>query len=324
MTALSRHLQSFSAFVLLGLALPLSAQTQLDPARAAAATSTDSATQALIRAQRDATSAGLDTENAYAPTSPGDSDLGDQLILKRLEKVQPFTAWLDSSVFWTDNAANVDRGKIDDWFYVGGVNFSWQQRLHGRFYGDAYLGQHWYAYDELDDLDYENGEASAGFLVLAPELGNSIFHLHYYYQRITQGLDESPIYDTHNIRVGGQKTFLIDRLNSVNLSLMSSFSMDAEPDVLRRHEHSAHVGYNLKITRELLFSLTYRLIYYDYFNLEDREDWYQNFGAFVTWRPRKYMELSAGYNFTLNKSNLDAFDYEAHLAGPSIVLKYQF
>jgi hypothetical protein len=323
MTALSRHLQSFSVFALLGLALPLSAQTQLDPARAAAATPTDAATRALNRAQ-EAARAGLDTENDYAPASPGDTDLGDQLILKRLEKVQPFTAWLDSSVFWTDNAANVDQGKIDDWFYVGGVNLAWQKQLKGRLFGDAYLGQHWYAYDELSDLDYENGEASAGILVLAPELGNSIFHLHYYYQRITQGLDESPIYDTHNIRVGGQKTFLIDRLNSVNLSLMSSFSMDAEPDILRRHEHSAHVGYNLKITRELLFSLTYRLVYYDYFNLEGREDWYQNFGAFVTWRPRKYMELSAGYNFTLNKSNLDAFDYEAHLAGPSIVLKYQF
>jgi hypothetical protein len=100
--------------------------------------------------------------------------------------------------------------------------------------------------------------------------------------------------------------------------------MDAEPDILRRHEHSLHAGYNLKITRELLFSLTYGLIYYDYFNLENREDWYQNFGAFVTWRPRKYMELSAGYNFTLNKSNIDAFEYEAQLAGPSIVLKYQF
>jgi hypothetical protein len=324
MTALSRHLRIISALGLLGFALPLSAQTQLDPARAAAATPTDAATQALIRAQEEATSAGLDSENAYAPASPGDSDLGDQLILKRLEKVQPFTLWLDSSIFWTDNAANVNAGEIDDWFYVGGVNASWQQRIKSRFYGDVYLGQHWYAYDELSELDYENGEASAGILVLAPELANSIFHLHYYYQRITQGLDESPIYETHNIRFGGQKTFLIDRLNSVNLSLMSSFSMDAEPDVLRRHEHSLHLGYNYKITRELLFALTYRLVYYDYFNLEDREDFYQNFGAFVTWRPKKYLELSAGYNFTLNKSNIDAFEYEAQLAGPSVVLKYQF
>ncbi|RBP47595.1 putative beta-barrel porin 2 [Roseimicrobium gellanilyticum] len=324
MTALSRHLRIASALVLLGVAVPLSAQTQLDPARAAAATPTDAATQALIRAQEEATSAGLDSENAYAPASPGDSDLGDQLILKRLEKVQPFTAWLDSSVFWTDNAANVSNGEIDDWFYVGGVNISWQQRLKGRFYGDAYIGQHWYRYDELDALDYENGEASLGLIVLAPELANSVFFLNYYYQRITQGLDDSPIYDTHNIRFGAQKTFLIDRLNSVNLSLMSSFSVDAEPDVLRRHEQSLHVGYNFKITRELLLSLTYRLIYYDYFNLEDREDWYQNFGAYVTWRPKKYLELSAGYNFTLNKSNIDAFEYEAQLAGPSVVLKYQF
>lgn len=324
MTALFRHSRFLGALALLTFTAPLGAQTQIDPARAAAATPTDAANQALIRAQEEAASAGLDSENAYAPASPGDSDLGDQLILKRLDKVQPFSVWLDSSAFWTDNAANVSQGNIEDWFYVGGVNVAWQKRLKSRFYGDVYLGQHWYRYDELSDLDYENGEASAGLLVLAPELANSIFHLHYYYQRITQDLGDSPIYETHNIRVGGQKTFLIDRLNSVNVSLMSSFALDTDPEVLRRHEHSLHLGYNYKITRELLFSLTYRLVYYDYFRLEDREDWYQNFGAFVTWRPKKYMELSAGYNFTLNKSNIDVFDYESHLAGPSVVLKYQF
>jgi hypothetical protein len=324
MTALSRHLRIVSALGLFGVALPLAAQTRLDPARAAAATPTEAMNQELIRQASEAASAGLDEENAYAPASPGDSDLGDQLILKRLEKVQPFTVWLDSSVFWTDNAANVNQGKIDDWFYVGGVNFSWQQRLKSRFYGDVYLGQHWYQYDQEDALNYENGEVSAGFLVLAPELANSIFFLNYYYQRITQDIDESPIYETHNIRTGVQKTFLINRLNSVNVGLMSSFALTADPNELRRHEHSLTLGYNLKITRELLFALNYRLIYYDYFELDGREDWYHNFGAYLAWQPTKYLELSAGYNFTLNESNYEVFDYESQLTGPSVMLKYKF
>lgn len=306
------------------VAAPVSAQTILDPARAAAATPSEAANQALIRQQQEASSAGLDTENDYAPASPGDSDIGVQLILKRYEKSEPFAAWLDSSAFWTDNAANVSVGNTEDWFYVGGVNLAWQQRLKGRFYGDVYAGQHFYRYDELDDLDYENGEASAGILVLAPELANSIFHVHYYYQRITQDIDEDPIYQTHNIRVGANKTFLINRLNSVNLGLMSSFALDAEPEVLRRHEHSLALGYNLKITRELLFSLNYRLIYYDYFKLEDRHDWYHNLGAYLAWNPAKWLELSAGYNFTINRSNFEAFDYDSQLAGPSIVLKARF
>src|SRR3954471_6294237 len=169
-------------FVSISFALATSmvqAQTRVDPSRAAAATPTATA-EALLRAQQQASSAGLDMENAYAPASPGDEDIGQQLILKRNEKTYPFSAWLDSSYYWTDNAANVHEGNIEDWFYVGGVNVAWQQRLGGRFYADAYLGEHWYRYNQLSDLDYESGEASLGALVVLPELANSIFHVHYY------------------------------------------------------------------------------------------------------------------------------------------------
>jgi hypothetical protein len=192
------------------------------------------------------------------------------------------------------------------------------------WYGDVYAGQHWYRYDRLDALDYESGEASAGVLAVLPELGNSVFHVHYYYQRITQGLDDDPIYETHNVRVGIQKLFLINRVNSVNASLLSSFALDTDPEVLQRHEHSLQLGYNYKILRDWTFSLSYRLAFYDYFNLEGREDWYHNFGAALTWRPSEHFEASLGYYFTLNESNYDVFSYESQLAGPALAVKYRF
>lgn len=301
-----------------------SAQTFLDPARASAAVTPDAASQALIKSQAAAASAGLDEENAYAPASPGDTDLGAQLILKRQEKSYPFRAWLDSGGYWTDNAANVSEGEIDDWFFVGGVNLAWQQQLHGRFYGDVYAGQHIYRYDRLSELDYEDGEAAAGFLVLMPELANSIVHVHYYYQRITQDIDDSAIYQTHNIKAGIQKSFLIDRLNSFNVNLTASLALDTEPDVLQRHEYSAQFGYNYKIMRDLLLGVSYRLAYYDYFNLDGRQDWYQNWGIGLTWQPYECLDITASYNFSLNESNRPVFDYEAQLAGPSLSLKFKF
>jgi hypothetical protein len=314
---------------LLAVAIPLAlasmvhAQTRLDPARAATATPTATA-ESLLRAQQQASSAGLDTENAFAPVSPGDEDIGQQLILKRNEQTLPFTAWLDSSIYWTDNAANVHDREIEDWFFAGGVNLAWQQHLGGRFYGDAYLGQHWYRYDELGDLDYESGEASLGALMVLPELGNSIFHVHYYYQRITQGIGDGAIYETHNARVGLQKTFLIDRSNSVNVAVMSSFAIATEPEELQRHEHSLQLGYNYKITRDWTISLSYRLAYYDYFNLQGREDWYHNFGAALTWQPCENFEASLGYYFTVNESNIEIFSYESQLAGPALAVRFKF
>jgi hypothetical protein len=161
-------------------------------------------------------------------------------------------------------------------------------------------------------------------LMVLPELANSIFHVHYYYQRITQGIDDGSIYDTHNLRVGLQKTFLINRNNSIYASVMGSFALETDPDILRRHEHSAMVGYNLKLDRAWTFSLSYRLIYYDYFNLEDRHDWYHNFGAALTWRPCENFEGSLGYYYTINESNIDVFSYDSQLAGPSIAVRYKF
>lgn len=309
--------------LLLLVAPGIGAQTLVDPARAATATQTDAARQSILRDQQQAAPVGLDTENPLLP-SLGDDDMGQQLILKRNDESHSFTAWLDSSGFWTDNAANVNEGNIEDFFYVGGVNLAWQQRLGGRFFGDVYAGQHWYRYDELRDLDYESGEASVGTLMVLPELANSVFHVHYYYQRITQDIEEDPIYETHNVRVGLQKTFLINRLSSMNVALLSSFACATDPKELQRHEHSLSMGYNLKLSEKWFAGLYYRLAYYDYFNLEGREDWYHNFGVALTWRPCENFEMSAGYNFTINESNYDVFSYQAHLAGPSVVVKCRF
>ncbi len=192
------------------------------------------------------------------------------------------------------------------------------------FTGDAYVSQHFYRYDDLDVLDYESGQAGLGCLILMPELANSIWHLHYTYQRITQGLDEPAAYQTHNLRGGVQKTFLIDRLNSFNTSLLASIALDAEPDILQRHQYSFQAGYKFKIMRDLILSLGYRFEYFDYFNLAGREDFYHSVSGNLSWRPRKFLELSANYNFAVNDSNLDFFDYEAQLAGPSLRVSFKF
>jgi hypothetical protein len=108
-------------FVVLSFAAPaVQAQTRVDPARAADAASQAGIGQSLfLSALSDSRG-----EGTLVPKSPGDSDLGDQVLLKRSEKAEPFTAWIDSSLFWTDNAANVGATKAEDYFYVGGVNLT--------------------------------------------------------------------------------------------------------------------------------------------------------------------------------------------------------
>lgn len=300
------------------LAANVQAQTELDPARAAAATATGTIAQSAGEAAND-----LEDENPFAKRSPGDSDLGQQLLLKPRVNAKPFKFSVDASYYWTDNAANQAQNKAQDYFLATGVNLGWQQRLKGRFYGDAYLGQQWFRYDSMRELDYENAEASIGLLAILPELKNSIFHLHYHYQRITREFG-SPIYEAHNIRVGLQKTFLIDRMNSISTGWVSSFVVSASPERLQRHEHAFQLGHHLKFSSRWMLSTQYRLAYFDYFNFNGRADWYQIMGTSLTYKACKNFEVSAGYYFSINQSNNDFFDYQSQLGGLSLTAKVQF
>jgi len=299
------------------------AQTAFDPARASQAIRPDVGAGPLLVDQPTGPR-GLADENNFAISTPGDTDIGQQLILKRQEKLTPFFAALDSAEYFTDNAANVNTGRKSDWFYVGGVTVGWQPRITNRLYFDAYLAQHFFEYASQSDLSYQEGEASVGAILVMPELWNTLWHVHYYYERITQGLDNTPIYQTHTLRAGVQKTILIDRLNSINLSALAALSMEASPRELQRHEYSLYAAYNLRIFRELFFTASYHLGYFDYFHLENREDWYHNFGVALSWRPKEWLEVAASWNYTLNRSNIDVFSYDAQLAGPSISVKAKF
>jgi hypothetical protein len=297
------------------------AQTRIDPSRAADAVTIPGGLR------REAPLPGgvvSDDGISLAPSTPGDQDIGQQVLLEGGERYKAFTLWLDSAAFWTDNAANVNEGAREDWFYVGGVTLAWQPRITDRIYFDSYIDQHWYRYDSFDALDYEVAEGGAGLMLAMPELWNSLWHLRYYYERVTQDIDSDPVYQAHSLHFGAQKSISLSYRSRIDLALYGSAALDTEPSVLARHEYALAAGWNYKITREIALILAYRLSYYDYYNLAGREDWYQNFGVSLVWQPRPWCELAASYNYSLNTSNLDAFDYQAHLAGPSVRLTIKF
>jgi hypothetical protein len=304
-------------------AAPAWSQTAFDPSRASQAIRPDISAQPLLR-DEPAGPRGLADENNFAITTPGDSDIGQQLILKRQERVRPFYVALDSAEYFTDNAFDTHTDARKDWFYVGGLTAGWQPRLTNRIYFDASLAQHWFRYADFSELDYEEGEALAGVIMVMPELWNTLWHLHYYYERITQGMDNKPIYQTHTIRAGVQKNIIIDRLNTINISALAAFSVAASPTELRRHEYSLFAAWNLRLFRQLFLTTSYRLGYYDYLNLEDREDWFHNFGVALAYRPKEWLELAVSWNYSLNRSNIDVFSYDAQLVGPAVSLKAKF
>jgi len=276
-----------------------------------------------LRDQESPGQLGLEEENAFAPASPGDDDIGQQLILKESPKNRWFSAMADAFGYWTDNPANLSEGGEDDFFWGGRVSLGAQPRLGKRLYGDAIVSQQIYRYDQFDFLDYEYLEASLGVIYVEPRLMDSIFFVQGYFNRMTGDNFGTDIVNSFSVRGGVQKSFLIDRRNSLHINLMGDFDLDTDVAALDRFEYIADVGYNFKIMRDLVLSASYRFTWFDYREV-DRSDGLNLFGASLTWSPRKWVDVYVAGNFSVNESDVDVFDYEAASVGGGAGVRIRF
>lgn len=300
----------------------MAAEAQVDPTRL------NEGTRALqqgltLSESQNLSPLGLEEENSFAPVSPGDSDLGTQLILKNAQKERWFRAYADVSGFWTDNAANTSIFEVEDWFWTGRVGFGYQPRLAKRLYADFDFQQQMIRYDQFDLLDYESLDLSATLLYVEPRLSNALFFAQFNYLRITGDDFALDLLNSFSVKAGVQKIFLIDRRNSIQASILGDWDVSTDLDALFRDQYIGELTYRFKIMRDLVFATTYRYTYFDYREV-DRQDHLQIIGASLTYTPKKWIELYATANLSLNDSNIDFFEYEAGSVGGGLGVKLRF
>jgi hypothetical protein len=266
---------------------------------------------------------GLEDDNAFAPASPGDDDIGQQLILKDSARERWLSAQLDTFAYWTDNPANLSQGGEDDVFWGTQISLGVQPRLRNRLYADAAISQQIYRYDEFDVLDYEFFEASLGLIHLEPRLWNAILFAQGRYGHMTNDDFGQDVLNSFSLRAGIQKTVLFDRRNSLQLSLMGDWDLDTDVDQLDRSEYIADVSYRYKIMRDLIFSASCRFTWFDYQKV-DRSDALNLMGANLTWSPRKWLDVYVACTFSINESNVNVFDYEAANVGGGAGVRIRF
>ena len=294
---------------------------QLDPTRVSEAISRPSGP--TIGESQNLSAVGLDEQNDFAPASPGDSDIGQQLILKEAPKNRWSRAYADAFGYWTNNAANISAGEVEDWFWGARIGFGFQPRIAKRLFADVDVQQQIYRYDRFDVLDFESLDASAGLLYVEPRLASTVFFAQANYNRITGDDFGDELLNSVSIRAGAQKIFLIDRRNSIQITLMGDWDIYNDLDYLERHEYIGDLTYRFKIMRDLVFALSYRYTWMDYQQV-DRGDSLSILGASITWSPKKWIDIYATSSFSFNDSNIDAFDYETTTLGGGVGVKIKF
>ena len=258
---------------------------------------------------------------AYAPRSPGDSDIGDQLLLLPTDLYDPFTFYGGVEGRWTSNAALTDDDELSDYYWRYGVGATFLPHITGNLYGEVSANYDWYRYTSNDFLDFDNLDARAGLTNVFRKLGDLSVWGRYHYSRLTEGSNE--LFTDHSIDIGAFKPFAFRRDHFFYASWISEFTLDANPSFAGRHQHSLLGGYNYTPTDKLSFGLYYRFGLYDYSNVS-RTDFNHEVGASIDYDITDTIALRLSASYNLNDSDLDGADYEAGTAGGLAGIRIQF
>lgn len=253
------------------------------------------------------------------PASPGDEDLGEQVILKRQVKETPVSLQVDVSGFYTDNVALTDRGRNSDTFLVAQAGVGYRKRFTETLAFDAYLREAVFRYATNGDLDFESMNVGFGLTYVARPLWETVFSIHYNYNRLTDGSEHHEFFKNQTLNLSLLKAFELSKAHYIFAGYSAVFNF-SEPVALQRDEYGVFAGYRVNLTRSLSADVFYRAAYFDYVN--GRGDWNQSLGLGLKWSVTKAFSVSASVSFGWNTSNREIFDY--YVSSPGIGLSASF
>src|SRR4029077_7670339 len=89
-------------------------------------------------------------EGGNVASAPGDADLGEQQILKRVEEYQPFTISAGAPFYWTSNVALTRSGEQSDFVVAPAVAAFYEPRITSTLYGLIDVREQLFYYDRFD------------------------------------------------------------------------------------------------------------------------------------------------------------------------------
>lgn len=266
-------------------------------------------------------------EGIEVPTSPGDEDLGDQVILKqKTEREKIFSLFGDIMLLQTDNALLEKQGGKDDQLWVGQVGLGVQPKINDRTFYDVTVRQQFFRYERFQNLDFDSFNASGGIMHVLEKFWDTAIFGRYNYNRLTDTIDGHEIFTNHTLLFGAQKIFPISKAHYVYVGHSSQIAI-SDPTSVQRNDYSLFCGYHVDLTRACSYDFGYRFAYEPY-NLKtlegEREDMNQSVTSGITYKFNEYLSVFGFASITLNNSNQPAYNYDVCNAGGGLNVIYKF
>jgi hypothetical protein len=265
---------------------------------------------------------GGDGAESYAVASPNDPDLGEQAILRKNDRYQPFSISLAAPLSYTSNVALTNSGEEHDVLFTPGFAVTYAPRITKTLFGTFSLGQQQFYYDEFSALDFGSFDARAGLSYIVPQWRNLVLRAEYGFNRLTDR-DFDEFYTSHMIALAAEMPFRIGRAQQISVGAEFDFLLHAEPDEPGRHEFSAFVGYAANLTRNVTLNAVARLAVREYVEA-DRTDVSGILSLGMTYRIMEGLSLNANTTVATSDSNQDVFDYDVVNVGAAVALTFRF
>ncbi|MEO6847743.1 MAG: hypothetical protein ABI443_09290 [Chthoniobacterales bacterium] len=262
-------------------------------------------------------------QTGYADSSPGDSDLGEQLLLTRKEKYRPFQAYANFNEYYTNNAALSQHNMQSDFLMVPQFGLTYTPQLANNLYAELTAQTQLFRYARNSALNFNSFDAGAGLIYVVRQLGDLSFFGRYHSTLLTNPDVNSLTYSDQTLRFGVQKPFTLSRAHYVYVGSSAEVIIAGEPQYALKNDFGVFAGYQVALTRQLTGSFYYRISLFNYVQ-GGRDDLNQTISAGLSWNITNWFAVNAVASFAFNSSNTDNDSYWAFMSGAGVSGQLKF
>jgi Putative beta-barrel porin 2 len=262
-------------------------------------------------------------DNGRAAESENDADVGEQEILKRIERYEPFTASVATPFYYTSNVALVRSGEQSDVLFAPAAGVTYAPRLTRTLYGSLSVQQQEFYYNKFSALNFGSFDFRAGLSLILPKVHNLVLRAEYDYNRLTLSNSFNTFFENHSLFLSAELPFRFGRAQQISLGVDTNVSLGASPSAPQRDEFDVYAGYAVSLTRSLSLGAVGRLFIRDYRSL-NRTDVSEVFALTANYRITKYFSAGAATTLAWSQSSKSVFDYEVANIGGALSLTFKF
>lgn len=262
-------------------------------------------------------------ENGRAIATENDADVGEQEILKRVERYEPFSVSFATPFYYTSNVALTRAGEQSDVVFSPAIGVTYAPRFTSTLYGSFSISRQEFYYDQFTALNFGSDDFRAGLTYLLPKAHNLMLRAEYDYNRLTYSNSFNPFFSNHSIFLSAELPFRFGRAQQLSIGADTNLSLDSSPSAPQRHEFDVYLGYAVSLTRSLTVGAVGRVFIRDYQSV-NRTDVSEVLAITANYRITKQFSAGAATTLAWSRSDKSVFDYDVANIGGALSFTFRF